>query len=548
MTILRSGEYLKCSPGKTLRLSPDAVRRAEYCAMVRLAVSASVIGPVKAARRALSSGVIWLSAPSASVLVFSHPISVFYLASFRAWELLVGSLLAIWKNPIGYSNRFCNLLSSLGLGMIAVSVISYSKETVFPGFSATLPVLGAALFLWGGADKSPPVNRFISSGPIVFIGKISYSLYLWHFVLLKFGSYLTVGQLGTLQTWIIIALSFCLAVLSWLFVEQPVRRTSLPMFTGRSLFGVAGLAIASLSLAGLAIRSTNGFENRLTAEQRRLIKAAGSELGSGECVPTTLQAARSHAFCKLGRGNDTPTFIAWGDSHGLALGPAIDAIARERGDVGLLVAAGGCLPLIDIVRKNRALHDCDDISENIFRFIVTQQSIRHVILIARWAYYMEGQTYKDEPTNQFNTKHVLLANRSLPAGKASTQEVVQKAFERTIDGLLAAGKQVWIIGSVPEIGKNVPKALYLKSLGIGKDDQIAPTREEFDLRQRNVTHMIEAMKRRYAINVVWPDRVLCDRNACKVVVNSSPLYQDDNHLSYFGTKLIEPVLSEIQLK
>ena len=485
----------------------------------------------------------------ASILVVSSPISAFYLAPFRAWELLVGSLLAIKTIPFGYGNRLRNLLSLSGLSMIFFAVYFYSKETLFPGISAILPALGAALFIWAGADSSPFVNRFISSRPIIFVGQISYSLYLWHFVLLKFGTYLIVTEMTAVQTGIILILSAICAVLSWLFVERPVRRSSLPIFSGRALFGVAGLAIAILSLTGVAIRSTNGFEMRLTEAQRRLIDTEGrTDSDNRECPPTTLQVAKSHIFCKIGNEhNITASFLAWGDSHGFALAPALDAVAKERGNAGFLVVAGGCPPLIDIVRENLELRDCEEISQNVLKFIIAEKSIKSVIIIARWAYYTNGVTYKYEPTNLFNTKHVLLANKSMSESR-STQEVMAISLERTVGDLLAAGKQVWIVGPVPEIGINVPKALYLTSVGIRKEFQIAPTREEFNLRQGNVIQMIKAAMARYSIRVVWPDKALCDNKLCMVVSNGRSLYQDDNHLSKYGAMLVKPVLEEVQME
>jgi peptidoglycan/LPS O-acetylase OafA/YrhL len=501
---------------------------------------------VKCGRTLLLPAVVLLALTSflvASILVLFDPISSFYLSPLRGWELLLGSLLAIGPIPSCDRDGLRNLLSVSGLGMILVAVFLYSKETLFPGISAILPTAGAAFVIWAGTNATPLANRFIASRPIVFMGQISYSLYLWHFVLLRFGSYLTTAVMTTLQTSIVLILSLLLAVLSWMFVEQPIRRTRFPLFCGRALFGVAGSATACLALIGLAIHSTNGFPERLTAEQRHLMAIAEEiDPDHRDCPFVTLQVARSRDFCKLGGDlGVVPSFMAWGDSHGYALRPALDATARRRGSVGLLASAPGCPPLIYIARMESEFRDCEAISQNVLRFILSEPSIKTVILIGRWGNYVEGVRYRDELERN---KHVLVQSR-LVSENSSTQLIAAAAFERTVSDLVAAGKRVWIVGPIPEIGIDVPRALYLKSLGIGRPGQIETTREEYNLRQAHVFRMIAAAARKYPIGVVWPDEVLCDTSVCMVAANGRSLYQDGNHLSKFGATLLEPVFEKI---
>ena len=186
----------------------------------------------------------------------------------------------------------------------------------------------------------------------------------------------------------------------------------------------------------------------------------------------------------------------------------------------------GCAPLVSM-EGNQTTKDCPGINEHILQFIVSQNSIKNVILIGRWAYHY------------YNEKKAFAV-----------------AIDQTVGALVAAKKNVWIIGPVPEvlIGSSsgveidVPKALYLKSMGIGLGDRIEPTRDEFDEREHRVIAVLEATAQKYSVNVVWPHLTLCDQKNCIVERDGRPLYIDSNHLSIWGIQLIQPILEPINLK
>ena len=127
-----------------------------------------------------------LSFLTAVVLTYSKPSAAFYLGPTRAWELLVGGLLALW--PSSSSHRATiNLISApLGLALVLIAVVSYNPLMRFPGVAALLPVVGAALIIWSGRAGPTSVHKWLSAGPVVSVGKASYSLYLWHFPISSF--------------------------------------------------------------------------------------------------------------------------------------------------------------------------------------------------------------------------------------------------------------------------------------------------------------------------------------------------------------------------
>jgi peptidoglycan/LPS O-acetylase OafA/YrhL len=482
-----------------------------------------------------------------AAFVFFYPGATFYLSPFRFWELLIGALLAIKCFPIKTGARSSEVLSWIGLAMILVPVICYSKETIFPGLTAAIPVGGAAILIYVGEPGSNSVSRLMSLRPFVFIGQISYSLYLWHFVLITFGRYLSIDRLTAVSVGVLILMSTVIAILSWRFVELPVRRTRSIALEGSSLFGIGALVTIFLAATGLAIRSTDGFATRLTPEQLRVLETKGPNDGS-LCGLVTLNKAASKEFCRIGvRDGVNPSFFVWGDSHGIAFWPAFKDLAKKRNTNGLLAAVGGCPPVVGVRRMEPEYRDCEIISRQVLSFIVSNNAIRTVILVSRWAYFVEGKIYNDEPTDRYRTKHALVASTLTPK-QHDTVIIMADGLEQTVAQLKTAGKDVWIVGPVPEVGIDVPKSLFLKALGLAKEIEIAPSREKFEQRQKNVRQLLDKIAAEYRINVVWPGDVLCRDVYCKIEVNGSPVYQDDNHLSYYGAIFVDSVIEKINIR
>ena len=199
--------------------------------------------------------------------VKDHAIAAYYLPFGRMWELLAGCCLAyvpFWKKDgaNGWSivpGVRGNLASALGSAFILTAVFALDKHTKFPGWAALLPIAGTVLMISAGANAW--INRHIlSRPPVVFVGLISYPLYLWHWPLLSFARIILSEQPGTMLAVIMVAASILLAWITYRFVERPIRVTRtfrVPV----SLFATALI----LGLAGAGINQTNGMLGRYRA-------------------------------------------------------------------------------------------------------------------------------------------------------------------------------------------------------------------------------------------------------------------------------------------
>lgn len=149
----------------------------------------------------------------------------FYLLPPRAGEFLAGCIVAVAEGTKREKVHARNL-GWLGVSLLLISLTFISRQHTFPGLYALLPCLGAALLLSHSAARSTISRAFLSAKPVVYVGKISYSLYLWHWPLLVIPGYLF-GTTETITLLALLALSIVLAHLSWVFIEMPIRRSRL---------------------------------------------------------------------------------------------------------------------------------------------------------------------------------------------------------------------------------------------------------------------------------------------------------------------------------
>ena len=310
--------------------------------------------------------------------VYRHPAASFFLLPTRAWELLVGSLLALVPGSLRFPNVVNQMMACLAIFAIAFAVFVYDDRTPFPGLAAILPVGGAAAFILANTHDTTALGRLLSVAPLVFVGQISYSLYLWHWPILAFFS-CTVGEVrGWRLSVAAVSMSFVLAVLSWRFVERPFRRRSAaPM--RRAVF-VGALTIVTLFVGVSSLFwITNGLPSRFSPAVLQVVSDIEHRNTEYESFIDELQTGH---LPLLGRNEPSAVsvdFALFGDSHAVALAPLFDIVARQHDLAGLVVARRGIL-----VAKR------DDISRRNQLFLDTlrRRRIKNVIIVGRWDAYV----------------------------------------------------------------------------------------------------------------------------------------------------------------
>ncbi|MCB0751170.1 MAG: acyltransferase, partial [Ignavibacteriae bacterium] len=186
-----------------------------------------------------------------------EPSFTFYMLPTRAWELIVGAFVAIflWQKGFIISNITNQLLSLTGLFLIFYSVVMFDKNTSFPGLHALIPTLGTVLVILSSV-KGTFTHALLSFKPLVGVGLISYSTYLWHQPILALARHRAFGTLSFLELIVLCVLSIVLGYLSWKFVEKPFRIKN--KIGNKSLFVFSFFGLFLFSLIGFYIHSTNG--------------------------------------------------------------------------------------------------------------------------------------------------------------------------------------------------------------------------------------------------------------------------------------------------
>ena len=296
----------------------------------------------------------------------------FYAPLPRAWELLAGALLAnadlLRKKKLAAGTQ--NALATLGLSAILAAALALDRTRLFPGLYALLPVLGAVAII---ASPEAWVNRILlSNRPMVFVGLISYPLYLWHWPLLSYLSIVRNGVPNFLEIWLAVIVAIILSVLTYRFIEMPLRRH------GRAVPQLS-LGLVLLGAFGIASVAASGFPLRFPAEIRAIarIEPRANSGFNDQCLLETTQDAYSDSCID---GGSKPLVALWGDSTAAALYPGLKAAENQRGSFRLArFTAAGCAPILDSGTNGR----CDAANRDAFGFL--QRSHPDLVLMhAMW--------------------------------------------------------------------------------------------------------------------------------------------------------------------
>ncbi len=482
------------------------------------------------------------------------PSATFYLVHSRAWELLAGSILAMRVIPAPSGLWLGNLLATLGLGLIGFCVVGYSEATRFPGYNAIAPVLGACLILHGSVDRPALVNRVLSARPLVFVGLISYSLYLWHWPLVAFARYMTFRPFTVPEKAALVAASLGVSVLSWRFIEQPFRGRPRLLPDRRRLFVMAGVVMVVASGIGEILYVTRGMPGRLEWFSPGILSRITKErkdtpfLEQQDWDDTVIHLREGVAPPIIGTHRTSPCFAILGDSHASALVPAFALKAHESGVSGYVLALAGTPFLKDVSVLTLGAKDggWDESAHNdaVLEFLRQHPEVTTVFITARWAFYIQGPWL--EKTEE-ETQRRLLDSTGEQGVHPGNAAILANGLRKSIEALSGLGRTVILMTDVPEIGFDAPRAFYIHHRWPGLLDlrTVRPTYAEYASRQREANHILEDLSRSHRVALLHPETRMFDADGLgRISTDGDLLYEDDDHLSLTGALQVAPILDD----
>jgi len=448
-----------------------------------------------------------------------HPdrIAAFYAPYARFFELLIGALIAYQhlkphhKSIHPLLKKFKSIQSFIGLGLILIGIQIINKESHFPGWYALLsPVLGAALIIDSPQDSL--INKYLfSNKAIIWIGLISYPLYLWHWPLLSFGSIVT-SQTPLLSVRIaLVFLAFLLASLTYYFIEKPIRFGNTKTSKQKAFLLI--LFMVTIGISGGVIYEKSGFTKRSAAMP--VIKHDGD---TGHLI--FHQYPYEHFYVCTPQDIQDEA-LRWGGAircFQSKKGQPIDiAIIGDSHAEHLFIGLAEAIPSKNIVYYTKPTLPIIGNSEfnHVFDYVLSNQSIKIIILDAYWS----------------NRKNELPKHTSLFNG-----------LTNTIQSLHEHHKEVIIIDDVPVFSFNPKQCKFIRPLSFKNNCE--EDKNYFDKKYQTYASVFESLKKNKEVTVIRTVPLLCDGKNCTMEKNGKILYRDDQHLNIEGSRYIGKFIAD----
>lgn len=455
-------------------------------------------------RRYLRISVVLIAVVSfalSAVGAFRWPDATFYLMHTRAWELLLGVLITLEVFPEIKSPLMRNVATIGGLALISAAVFGFTAYTPFPGIAALPPCLGAALIIAAGRSGDSLVARMLSLKPAVFVGLISYSLYLWHWPVIVFQnmeSLLVTTVSVRMIKLACILVSFALATLSWKYVELPFRGQQ-KLFSRVGVFQFAAASAAVVAAIGLVTLASRGFPSRYPEKAIQVASYldydSAEYFREGTCFISSENKFSDYDYARcLQQDRSKKNDLLLGDSHAAQLWYGFSTTLP---DVNVMQAtAAGCKPTLD--QPLIVAASCSHLMNYVFSDYLPNHSIDRLMIEAHWS------------------------AADLPALAA------------TLDWLKRRQVPVVLFGPMVQYDTALPRLLAFSIRG---NDPAIPDQHRIDLRK--LDDDMAAMARSRGMDYVSFYQSLCGPKSCTEFSPSGiPIVYDYGHLTKEGSVLV----------
>ncbi|HEY0844088.1 MAG TPA: acyltransferase family protein [Noviherbaspirillum sp.] len=440
-------------------------------------------------------------------------IKSYFLISSRAHELIIGALsfFLVRRYPVR-DHRIAGALGAMGFLLVAGAFLFIHKDLPFPGINSLFPCIGAALLIVAGSSGKVPLP-LLQSRPLVSVGLISYSLYLWHWPIFSFLKYRHIALTPAVLLGAV-ALSFFLSWCTWRFIENPVRRNTRLGF--RQVILPFYLLPAGVFMSiGLYSYLTEGAPRRFSEEMRDLISSYSFErdltracsVRAEDYKEITLEYLLEH--CSFGHtGEGKARVLLMGDSHAHHFKPFVDQLARQAGMRAVYHVQGGCFPTeLQVTDRNPSLGPttCQQRNADLLKLV---GHFDYVLLAGFWA---------SEPERD-----------------------LEKELSHVVDEIVRAGATPVIFKDNPFHEPDLSRCiLYRKRGWIDASANCSIPYKYVEETQAYYDAIVERMRERHPQTVIIdPKHVMCGKDECATHIANIALYKDANHINAKAAELL----------
>ncbi|SFD44623.1 acyltransferase family protein [Pseudoalteromonas denitrificans] len=453
-----------------------------------------------------------------------HQPAAYFLVISRAHEFLLGSILAviIYKNSssLKFSITSSNFLFAISLLTLLYTALTFDAKSHFPGLLAVIPCLATGGVIFSGINEKCISHRILGNRLLVFIGLLSYSLYLWHWPLITFFK-LSGIELDLKVQLSLLFLSLFFAYLSWRYVEKIVRYAK---WSSKKRIAAAFYILPCVALGSLFFYSQKGefyperFDKKIVAAEVAL--KSKPELGRETCHTNDLAIDGSHK-CQLGSSSvNSKKAILWGDSHASHFAGLVDVVGKGFDIQITEVSRGNCPPLLKLyINAQGAKIACIERNNTVLKYILERKP-KYVFLGGAWGGY--------------------LLEDLLIGTQAEKLEIIISSLTETINILLEHNIKPIVLEMLPRQSKDA-SACYLKTkLGVRgvklEDCTVSPLKESFP----ELVTRFNQLKGEFSgkITFITPENLFCNDDKCKTYLDDTPLYRDINHLNLKGSIIL----------
>jgi peptidoglycan/LPS O-acetylase OafA/YrhL len=457
--------------------------------------------------------------------------AAFYLLPSRAWEMIIGGLVYLWGNLFVLNSRLKFLLELIGFALAFCSLALLDNDIVWPGWIAILPVTSAALILLANRNPSPLTHNAIAQ----WIGLRSYSIYLWHWPIVVTLNY--AGQLGQVPAMLCgLLATLALGHFSYIWIELSATRHLFSRIKLPAMWiMVSGLFVASI---GLGIFWNNGVFGRVSKEADAISAGAFDKNPRNmECVA---KAGSKPIKCIYGE-TSPPSAIILGDSHAgsLVSGLAKVTLALPGPNKSLEQLTFSACPTAEGVKMRfDKANSCGKFVDWALRELEDIPKDTPVVIANRHAFHIRGgnEDHINAPQPQvfFSQEYKNVDDRLIAEYSG---HIVNTACK------IAKKHPVYMVRPIPEMGFNIPNTA--RSILFGRNKETTLSLTDYHARNHFAWSAQDEAKRQCGIKILDPLPYLCWDGVCHSLANGKPIYTDDNHLTQFGSDLLQPMFQSI---